>query len=220
MAPRATSLGPKPSLFIWFVFFLFFVFVWEGLRVRWGGPKGHLTWPLNPPSVFFVFFSLFSFLCFNRQTPVFPLKKGHFGLFIFVSLCFSLAFFGPPPFSISLSLSLSCYFLSSFLSVSHFCISFLLFLSVDLLFLSSCSFVFSFFSACCLVLFWIIRFDLFLFCILFSIVVVFCFCCFGILLFFDFLKPIKKHLWKYWKLQKKQKWKMQKKKNGHFDKSS
>ena len=20
----------------------------EGLRVRWGGPKGHLTWPLNP----------------------------------------------------------------------------------------------------------------------------------------------------------------------------
>ena len=32
-----------------FVFFFFFVFCcfvfFEGLRVRWGGPKGHLTWP-------------------------------------------------------------------------------------------------------------------------------------------------------------------------------
>ena len=27
-----------------FVFFCFFYFL-EGLRVRWGGPKGHLTWP-------------------------------------------------------------------------------------------------------------------------------------------------------------------------------
>ena len=50
-----TSLGPKPSLFFGFCFYLFFCcffvsffcfcFCLEGLRVRWGGPKGHLTWP-------------------------------------------------------------------------------------------------------------------------------------------------------------------------------
>ena len=51
-----TSLGPKPSLLCFrfglfcFVFFLFvlclsFVFCLGGLRVTWGGPKGHLTWP-------------------------------------------------------------------------------------------------------------------------------------------------------------------------------
>ena len=22
----------------------------EGLRAKWGGPSGHLTWPLNPPN--------------------------------------------------------------------------------------------------------------------------------------------------------------------------
>ena len=39
-------------LFYWFIFcfsllfaFFCFCFFWEGLRVRWGGPKGHLTWP-------------------------------------------------------------------------------------------------------------------------------------------------------------------------------
>ena len=53
VARTATSLDPKPSFFVFvsllFVFFLgggvfFFVFL-EGLRVRWGGPKCHLTWP-------------------------------------------------------------------------------------------------------------------------------------------------------------------------------
>ena len=35
------------SCFFLFLFFfvLFFVVFLEGLRVRWGGPKGHLTWP-------------------------------------------------------------------------------------------------------------------------------------------------------------------------------
>ena len=28
-----------------FGFFFLFCFLLEGLRVRWGGPKGHLTWP-------------------------------------------------------------------------------------------------------------------------------------------------------------------------------
>ena len=33
-------------LFLFFLVFVFFVlFFLEGLRVRWGGPKGHLTWP-------------------------------------------------------------------------------------------------------------------------------------------------------------------------------
>ena len=52
VARRATSLGPKPSLFVFLFLFCFFFlcfflvfFCWEGLRVRWGGPKGHLTWP-------------------------------------------------------------------------------------------------------------------------------------------------------------------------------
>ena len=31
--------------FVFFVLFFVFRFSLEGLRVRWGGPKGHLTWP-------------------------------------------------------------------------------------------------------------------------------------------------------------------------------
>ena len=31
--------------FLFLLFFFGFVFSLEGLRVRWGGPKGHLTWP-------------------------------------------------------------------------------------------------------------------------------------------------------------------------------
>ena len=38
-------LALNPPYFFVFVFLLFFVFFLEGLRVRWGGPKGHLTWP-------------------------------------------------------------------------------------------------------------------------------------------------------------------------------
>ena len=52
--------------FVLFVCFCFsFLFFWEGLRVRWGGPKGHLTW-LQTLLIFFLFcfFSLPSFLCF------------------------------------------------------------------------------------------------------------------------------------------------------------
>ena len=136
------------SFLVFFVFFcccfLFcFVFVLF-LFVLGGGFKGQVRWPKGPPhlalnlpylSIFvfvFVFFS-FSFFAFNRQkNPVFPPKKGH--LFIFnVSLFFSLNLFWPPPFSVSLSLSLSfscfffsflCFFLFSlcflFLSLFHF----------------------------------------------------------------------------------------------------
>ena len=48
VAQRATSLGPKPSLFYFFVCFVFFVFLfvfWEGLGVSFGPP--HLA--LIPP---------------------------------------------------------------------------------------------------------------------------------------------------------------------------
>ena len=121
MAQRATSLGPKPSLFS-FCYCLFLVFV---------------------------FFSLLSFLGFFEQTkiPVFPLKKGTLCLFFSVSLCFSLAFFVLPPFLPFLFLCLSLLFFSFFLPVFHFlvlalvfsfcCVCFFLFQDV-LLFLFFC----------------------------------------------------------------------------------
>ena len=54
--PPHLALNPPYFMcfvFFVFVFFLFFfvsllffcLFFLEGLRVRWGGPKGHLTWP-------------------------------------------------------------------------------------------------------------------------------------------------------------------------------
>ena len=41
--PPHLALNP-PYLFFVSSFFLLGFFVLEGLRVRWGGPKGHLTW--------------------------------------------------------------------------------------------------------------------------------------------------------------------------------
>ena len=56
--------------FFVFLFFCFFVFFFlEGLRVRWGGPKGHLTWPSTLLIYFFcvLFFCFFCFcFCFFR----------------------------------------------------------------------------------------------------------------------------------------------------------
>ena len=148
MARRATSLGPKPSLFL-FCFFFFFCLVF-----CFGGFKGQVRWPrgpphlaLNPPYLFFwVFFLVcccsFSFLCFVIQKkPCFPPRKGHF-LFIFECLpLFLLSFFGPPLFQfLFLCLSLLLV-LFPFLS----CLSFLLsFASLFCLFLS-----FSFFFCFC-----------------------------------------------------------------------
>ena len=106
----ATSLGPKPSLILFIIF------------------------------LFFGVFSLVSFLCFPfiafTWNP--PPLRSHFLLFIF--LCFPLFLFclvWPPPFSLSLSSSLSCPFLSSLIIVSHVNFWFLLFVS-------RCSFVFAF----------------------------------------------------------------------------
>ena len=67
MARRATSRGPKPSLFICFFFvffvaFCFFCFLLGGFKgqVRWPEGPPHLA--LNPPYLFV--FSLFFLLLF------------------------------------------------------------------------------------------------------------------------------------------------------------
>ena len=108
MAQRATSLGPKPSLFI-IISIIFNL------------------------SCFFL-----SFLCFLIQKKtVFP-WKGIFCLFLSVSHCFSLAFFGLPLFQfLFLRLSLDLVlFLPSCLSIS---LSFgSLFLSLSFLFYLLC----------------------------------------------------------------------------------
>ena len=74
MARRATSLGPKPSLFALFFFviwLLFFFFVFVFVFVFFGGFKGQVRWPegpphlaLNPPYFLFVFLFLFFFVSF------------------------------------------------------------------------------------------------------------------------------------------------------------
>ena len=67
MAQRATSLGPKPSLFFCFCFFFFVFFV----LFFFGGFKGQVRWPkgppnlaLNPPKKTFFFFGVFVFFFF------------------------------------------------------------------------------------------------------------------------------------------------------------
>ena len=109
MAQRVTSLGPKPSKFIYFLFFF-------GLLL------------------------FLSFLCFVIQRkPCFPPRKGQFCLFLSVSLCSSLAFFGLPLFQfffLCLSLLLCPSFLPSCLSFLLSCAS--LFLSLSFLFFLLC----------------------------------------------------------------------------------
>ena len=57
------SLFSFVFLFLFFLFLFFFCFVFlEGLRVRWGGPKGPPHLALNPPYFFcFCFFCCFDF---------------------------------------------------------------------------------------------------------------------------------------------------------------
>ena len=76
-------LALNPPYFFVFVFLLFFLFLLEGLRVRWGGPKGTSLGP--KPSLFsfcffwflFFFFALLSLFLIDKK-PVFPLEKGIF----------------------------------------------------------------------------------------------------------------------------------------------
>ena len=100
MARKATSLGPKPSLFVFVVFVLFFV-------------------------LFFVcFLFCFLFMVFLYNKPGFPPGKGIFCLFSVFLFLSPLAFFGLPSFSVSLSLflflCLSLFFISFFLLVFPF----------------------------------------------------------------------------------------------------
>ena len=67
MAQRATSLGPKPSLFLFFILFFVLCFVFFGGfkgQVRW--PKGPPHLDLNPPYLFLLFllFCFFGFVFF------------------------------------------------------------------------------------------------------------------------------------------------------------
>ena len=58
--------SPNPSVFCC-VFHLSFVFAFGRSKVKWGGPKGHLTWPSTCPCLVCVFcfvFSRFAFLCY------------------------------------------------------------------------------------------------------------------------------------------------------------
>ena len=133
MARRATSLGPKPSLFVIIFVFLFWVlFFLEGLRVRSGGPKG----ALNPPYVFVFSFrggGGLSFLCLHLIEKLFPHKKGMFvyfsvsplfllslfssSFFHFLFLCLSLVLFLPSLFSFLFALFCFLGFLLLFLSL-------------------------------------------------------------------------------------------------------
>ena len=131
---------------LYFVFFgfCFFGVLLEGLRVKWGGPKGHLTWPYTLLIYCFFFWGgglfFLYFLCFLiQQKPCFSLRKGQF-LFIFECLpLFLPSLFWPPPFfnsSFSVSLLFLSFFLPSYLS---FLLSFgSLFLSLSFLFFLLC----------------------------------------------------------------------------------
>ena len=141
MAQRATSLGPKPSLFVFFVFlfffFLFFNVFLEGLKA---GEVSRRATSLGPKPSLFVFFCLFFFFSFPFlslvliENTAFPLKRVIFCLFFSVSLSFSIAFFGLPLFHFFfLCLSLFLFFLPSFLSFFFAFFWFLVFVSFFLL---------------------------------------------------------------------------------------
>ena len=101
--------------------------------MRW--PKGPPHLAPNPPYLVLLVCVLsccfLSFLCFLIQKTVFPLEKGLFCLFLGVSICFSLAFFGLPLFQfLFLCLSLDFVLFSSFLSFSFAFFWFLTFVSL------------------------------------------------------------------------------------------
>ena len=126
---RKIWLITEKLIFWYFVFFSFFVCFF------FGGFKGQVRWPEGPPHLalnlpyYYLLFCFISFFVFffplfasNRKT-CFPLEKGNFCLFLGVSLCFSLAFFGLPLFQLHpLCLSLVFFF---FLLVFLFCFLFI-----------------------------------------------------------------------------------------------
>ena len=203
MARRATSLGPKPSLFSGFcfllvVFMIFVVFLFVFCCFCFfGGFKGQVRWPKGPPHLgpkpslsfcfcFFFFFSSLPCLSFLIGKPCFsPLKRHFFNLSVFPFVSLYLALFGPPPF-FPFSFFVSLLFL---LFLLHSCFSFLFLV----LALSFC-FVFCFKMLFCFCFFFFLLVILLCFessCLIsccfascFLLLVVFGFCCFHILLCF------------------------------------
>ena len=224
-----------------------FLFLLEGLRVRW--PKGPPHLALSPPYfvvvsvvflfcfgcffvLFFVFWGYESQLSWPKGPPHLALNPPYFFFrylfFAFLSKKDIVVYFRCLPlFLLSLCFGLT---LRHFLFLCHSLVVFFFLLfcfSCKCLVLASCfcfvCFLFQdvvlfFCSACFLVLFWIILLDLFLLCILFSCCC--CCCCCLFLLFWSF--------WFFWFLATYQKhlsakmilqktWKCRK--TGHFDKS-
>ena len=146
MSRRATSLGPKPSFFLFVVlFFCFFVFCFVFLLVFFGrvygsGEVARRATSLGPkPSLFvFVFIFFGRFLVFNTKKPCFSPRKGHFCLFSVFLFLSPLAFLDFPLF-LFLFPCLSLFFFSFFIpSCLCFLLSFgSLFGSLSLCFLSS-----------------------------------------------------------------------------------
>ena len=139
---RATSLGPKPSffLFVFLVVFFCFLFFWRVKgQVRW--PKGPPHLALNPPYLFLLLFCfVFCFFgCLIQKRPCFPLEKGIFCLFSVFLFLSPLALFGLPLF-VFLFHCLSFFFFSFFLpSCLCFLLSFgSLFLSLSFFFFLLC----------------------------------------------------------------------------------
>ena len=124
-------------VFLFFMFIIFYYFggflflclffkIFEGLRIRWGGPKGHLAWPWALIIIFLLFwgvlFSFFSLFASTRKEPVYAPKKGIVVYFsaspLFFLVCFPSLFLHFLCLSLSLSLFLSLVlpFFSSFFS--------------------------------------------------------------------------------------------------------
>ena len=133
------------------VFFCFSFFVFLGALFCFSffgwGFKGQVKWPAhlaqNPPFYYFFwggFVFSFPLSAFYAKIVCSP-RKGHFCLFLSLSLCFSLPFFGLPLFNFSFSVSL--LFFSFFLPS---CLSFLLSFGSFFLSLSFLLFFFAFVS--------------------------------------------------------------------------
>ena len=102
---RKCSLITEKLLFCYFLVFFLILFL-EGLGVRWGGPKGHLTWP----SALFI---LFFWKRTKQKIPACPPK-----ICFLISQClpFFLSIFSTPRFhslSSSLLSSVRVFFLTS-----------------------------------------------------------------------------------------------------------
>ena len=157
-------------LFLLFFCSFFGFDFFEGLRVRWGGPKGHLTWPQALLIFCFVFLFVFPFFCFPfcfllfvflggfkgqarwpKGPPHLALNPSYsicFCFFVFCFFCFLVfafarkTLFSPQKWHFCVFFLCLPLFLFSLVSLSPFSVSLSLSLSLSL----SCSFLVSFLS--------------------------------------------------------------------------